>query len=247
VRDLSPIQDAFGREVYDYWRGDTRAREIVERNDGYIDTGFGPKTYFATFKNWPIHERKAIRLARGRVLDIGCGAGRCLLYLQEKGHDVVGIDNSPLAVFVTRKRGAKKALVRSITQISPELGTFDTILMYGNNFGLFGSFSRARWLLRKMYHMTSKNARIIAGTTDPYQTTLPEHLAYHKRNRRRGRMSGQLRLRIRYFKYCTPWFDYLLASQDEVKQILDGTGWEIRRIFKSPGLSYCAVIEKVGK
>ena len=247
MANLSSIQDAFGREIYDYWRGDTTACEIVERDDGYIDAGFGPKAYFAPFKDWPMHERKAIRLARGRVLDVGCGAGRCVLYLQEKGHRVVGIDISPLAIFVTRQRGAKKAVIRSVTQIAPDLGLFDTILMYGNNFGLFGSFSRARWLLRRLYHVTTQNARIIAGSTDPYRTTLPEHLAYHKRNRRRGRMSGQLRLRIRYFKYCTPWFDYLLASQDEVKQILDGTGWGIHRFFDSPGPMYCAVIEKAGK
>ncbi|NQT82293.1 class I SAM-dependent methyltransferase, partial [bacterium] len=79
-----------------------------------------------------------MRLARGKVLDIGCGAGRNSLYLQQKGLDVLGIDLSPLAIMVCQLRGFKKARVMSITEVDSRLGTFDTIVMYGNNFGLFG-------------------------------------------------------------------------------------------------------------
>jgi len=237
-------QDAYGREIYDYFLGRRDIYEIVERDDGYIDLSSGPRAYFAEYQDWPVYHKKGIGYARGRVLDIGCGAGRCLLYLQKKGHHVVGIDNSPLAIKTCKKRGADKVLVRSITQIGPDLGIFDTIVMYGNNFGLFGSFNRARWLLRRMHRMTSDKARIIAESLDPYGTTLPEHLAYHRRNRRRGRMSGQLRIRIRYNKSTTPYFDYLLVSKKEMSKILDGTGWRIARFIDSKGPMYVAVIEK---
>ena len=67
--------------------------------------------------------------------------------------------------------------------------------------------------------MTSEDARVIAWSTDPYQTTEPLHLQYHRLNRRRGRMSGQLRIRMRYQKYATPWFDYLLVSTEEMQDI----------------------------
>ena len=46
-------------------------------------------------------------------------------------------------------------------------------------------------------------ARIIAHGTDPYGTTDPVHLAYHRRNRERGRLGGQLRLRLRYRMLAT--------------------------------------------
>jgi len=65
------------------------------------------------------------------------------LYLQEKGFDVTGIDVSPLAVEVCRLRGLKKVQNLPITKVTSELGVFDTIVMFGNNFGLFGSFKRA--------------------------------------------------------------------------------------------------------
>lgn len=243
---LKAKEDAYGQEIYAYWRGETRIIEAVERDDGYLAFSSGPRSYFIDYADWPKHQKQAIRFARGRVLDIGCGAGRCLLYLRRKGLDVAGLDNSPLAARVCRERGIDKVFVRSITQIGPDMGTFDTIIMMGNNFGLFGSFDRARRLLRAMHRMTTPNARIIVESTDPYDTVLKEHLRYHRYNRRRRRMAGQSRIRVRFRTYISPWFDYLLVSVDEMRAILDGTGWKIARLFPCNGPFYCAVIEKDG-
>ena len=63
-------------------------------------------------------------------------------------------------------------------------------------------------------------------------------------NRKKGRMSGQARIRIRYKKRATSWFDYLLVSQDEMKNILKGTGWQVKRLIESEGPVYTAIIEK---
>ena len=181
---------------------------------------------------------------KGHVLDIGCGAGRVSLFLQEKGFTVMGIDNSPLAVKACQKRGIKDVKNIAIEKISQRLGIFDTIIMYGNNFGLFASMKKARSLLKKMHKMTSGEATIIAETADPYQTKVPEHLEYHKLNKKRGRMAGQLRLRVRYKKYKTPFFDYLLVSVDELKRILKGTGWYLLKKYDSGAAPYVAVIKK---
>ena len=76
-------KDAYGQEVWAFFKGE-EAKEIVERSDGYIDLSERPENYFAEFKDWPKTEKKAIKLARGRVLDIEAGAGRNSLYLQKK-------------------------------------------------------------------------------------------------------------------------------------------------------------------
>ena len=117
--------------------------------------------------------------------------------------------------------------------------------MLGNNFGLFANPQRARRLLRRLGRMTSKDARIIAETLDPYNTDEPSHLTYHERNRRRGRMPGQIRMRIRYRQYRSPWFDYLFVSKDEMHTIVEGTGWTITRFFDSGDSLYVAMMEKV--
>lgn len=235
--------DAFGRAMYDRYRGKSLC-EIIERDDGYIDASAIDTLYFAEYRDWPVYERRAIQLARGKVLDIGCGAGRAALYLQKKGLNVLGIDVSPLVLKVCRLRGLRKTKLLSITQLTRRLGVFDTLLMYGNNFGLVGNSTRARWLLRRFHRMTTPDARIIAETLDPYQTKERHHRDYHERNRRRGRMPGQVRIRERYQRDATPYFDYLFVSRKELAAILDGTGWHIARIFASHGPIYVAVLEK---
>jgi SAM-dependent methyltransferase len=244
---LKDIQDAFGHEMFDCFIDEkqrNRIVEIVERDDGYIEATGGPVRYFSEYKKWPPYYKKAIKYARGRVLDIGCGAGRHAVYLQKKGLDVVGIDYSPLAIEVCQRRGLRDARVLPINQISARLGTFDTVIMMGNNFGLFGSFNDARRLLKKLDRITSGKGRIIAETIDVYQTDSPDHLSYHEFNRQRGRMGGQVRLKVRYKKYATPWFDYLLVSKDEMADILEGTDWKISRFIDSPGPAYIAIIDK---
>ncbi|MFB3895631.1 MAG: class I SAM-dependent methyltransferase [bacterium] len=235
-------QDAYGQHFYHYLKTKT-GFEIVERDDEYID--IAPiQGYFAEYKDWPNHVKQGMKYVRGKVLDIGCGAGRHSLYLQKKGFDVLGTDISPMAIKVCKLRGLKKTKVVSIDKLSSNLGIFDTILMQGNNFGLFGSFKRARRLLKKLYRMTSDTARIIAETNDVYQTTDPDHLGYQNYNRKRGRMPGQIRLRIRYKKYCTSWIDYLMVSKKELNQILIGTGWKLSRTIDSKGSQYIAILAK---
>jgi hypothetical protein len=160
--------------------------EVVERDDGCVFTG-EPAWYLAPFRAWWSQERRAMRFVRGRVLDLGCGAGRVGLHLQSRGHEVVGIDVSPLAVEIARQRGL--ADVR--------LGTFDSAVGVDERF---------------------------------------------ERNRKRGRMAGVERLRVRYRQYATPWYDVLFASREEVAWLAQGTGWVTRR-FVDDGAGYVAVLE----
>jgi len=219
--------------------------DLVERDDGFIAPGSpSSSAYVDPHRAWPECERHAIKHARGRVLDIGVGAGRHAIYLQERGHDVLGTDVSPLALKVARERGLRKTRAMPITKISRALGVFDTILMLGNNFGLMTDVTRCRWLLHRFKSMMPRDGRIIASTTDVYATDDKAHLVYHRMNRKRGRMSGQIRMRIRYRQYCTPWFDYLMVSLKEMEQLIEGTGWRIAYHYEGPGAFYAVVLER---
>jgi SAM-dependent methyltransferase len=240
---MSRHDDAFGHLIHDFHCG-IPAREIIERDDGLIDVSSGPVAYFTEYRDWPGSEQQAVDLAHGRVLDIGCGAGRHALYLQGKGLDVVGIDISPLAVRTCRDRGLRDARVLGITQVSSRLGRFDTILMMGSNFGLLGGMRRARWLLGRFRSITSDEALIIAESADPHDTVKPCHLAYHRCNLERGRMPGQVRIRVRYQTLIGEWFDYLKVSRDEMKMVIEGTGWRVARFLPDTGTVYSGVLEQ---
>lgn len=242
--NYSGRQDAFGHLLNDYLNGNKSAIAIIERDDGMINHGGDTGGYFAEFRGWPRHEKLAMHYARGRVLDIGCGAGRVLLHLQKKGFDCVGIDNSRLVVKVSRTRGARDVRLRSLAQIDSSLGIFDTVIMFGNTFGLNGNPRTARWWLRKMLGVTSDWGRILAESFDPYQTDMPEHHEYHRMNRRRGRPAGQARVRVRYHRFSTPWLDLLLLSQKEFTRLVKGTGWKIDRFVEAGPPRYVAVLAK---
>jgi SAM-dependent methyltransferase len=239
---LTRRQDAFGGALLDHLQG--RAGEaFVERSDGLLET-LHVGTYFTEHKDWSPLEQRALTHACGRVLDLGCGAGRHALYLQARGLEVVGIDNSPGAVETCRRRGLKEARVLAVAQVSRRLGVFDTILMLGNNFGLMENPRRARWLLRRFDAITSPRAGIIAQTLDPYRTSNPSHRRYHRVNRAAGRMGGQIRLRVRYRLLATPWFDYLFVSRAELGNLLRGSRWLVERYIQSEGPIYFAILTK---
>jgi len=239
-RPLEDHQDAFGHALMDHLGGQGGS-EIIERSDGHIDLSAGAEVYFSEPRG---AQRAVVERATGRVLDIGCGAGRYALHLQERGDEVTAIDASPLAVEVCRKRGLRDACALTIAQIDVSLGTFNTILMLGNNFGLFGSRAGAKRLLRRFARVVSENGKIIAETLDPYDTHDPSHLAYHAHNLARARMGGQIRMRVRYKQFRTPWFDYLFVSLAELEEIVTGTGWVIAEIIRESGPGYVAVLSK---
>jgi len=83
---LKNKNDAFGVAIYDWYLGDN-SEELASK---------GCRTWFSEYDNWFEREKKAIKLVKGEVLDIGCAAGRHSLYLQNKGHKVMAVDNSPL-------------------------------------------------------------------------------------------------------------------------------------------------------
>jgi SAM-dependent methyltransferase len=238
-------QDAYGAQLLAQLKGRAPTAEIIERDDGYIATGSERGSYFQEYEQWPADEQRAVQFARGRVLDIGCGAGRHALYLQQQGRDVTGIDASAGAIKVCKARGLRKALTRPIADIDKfGRASFDSVVMLGNNFGLFGSRLNTKRLLKKLDRITSDDARIIAGTRNPYATSDPDHLGYQRWNRQRGRMSGQIRMRVRFGNAISPWFDYLLVSPDEMKQILDGTGWRIEEFLGADRPVYYAILGK---
>ncbi len=242
---MKVTEDAYGQQLQAQYQSQTATAEIIERDDNYIDTGSKAGLYFLEYEQWSSTEKQAVAFAKGRVLDIGCGAGRHSLYLQRKGFDVTAIDNSPGAVEVCQLRGLKNAIVRPIAKVDEFApNSFDTILMLGNNFGLFGDSNNAKLLLEKLSRVTSPEALIIAGTRNPYQTDSTDHLEYHELNRQRGRMPGQIRMRVRYRRAVGEWFDYLFVSPEEMEAIVAKTAWKIKDFIEGEEPDYIALIGK---
>lgn len=234
--------ELFAQAMLDRWLG-KRAVAVIERDDGRRNAS-DLALYLAPADKWPALEHDAMKEVRGRVLDVGGGPGRHSLYLQRKGVRVVAIDPSPTQVALARVRGVREVYQASVSRLPRGLGTFDTILMMGNNLGLAGDVPKMRAFLRDAREITSRRGRIVGHTRMP--GTTPEHLPYIRRNVARGRPAGRITLRIRYGGRVGDWFDLLLISPDHLARIAHESGWELAKVIwaSGPPDQYVAVLEK---
>jgi SAM-dependent methyltransferase len=206
--------------------------EVLEREDGFTQLGAGPDVYLSPYRDWPAAERKSIRHMRGRVLDVGCGAGRLSLELQKRGVGVVGLDASPLAAEAATVRGVDEVWSMSLEALGERIESFESVVLFGNNFGIFETPRRAHQMLLHLANVTKPGTRIFAESTNPYFGGAPAmDRSYYHRNKTLGRSPGQLKLRYHYGHLVGPWFRWLYVSQREMRSILTDTGWRLERVL----------------
>ena len=236
------MKDPFGEALLAHFKGEPSDHQ-TERDDGFIRE-VDASMYFQGYDEWPEHEREAMLEAKGKVLDLGLGAGRHCLWLQETGHEAVGIDLSPLAVEVSRMRGVRDCRVMDMTTLDFPEASFDTVLMMGANLGIAGDIPEIRGVLEGIDRVTAPDAIIIGSTRDPLRTEEPAHLAYHEMNRRRGKPPGFVTLRINFRGQSSDWFDFLMMGEGLLAEVLEPTNWETSRVYGSGNGGYFAILTK---
>jgi len=244
IRDAYAVRTGRGPRPLAGGRVPRPVIEVIERDDGLINGALADH-YLDEPAEWQPHDHRALRLCRGHVLDIGVGAGRTAIEIQRRGMAVTGLDTSRGAIEVARRRGLRDTVLNTIDAYAVAGARYDTFLLLGNNLGLLESRQRAPIFLDALARLANPGARIIAQGTDPYGTTDPVHVSYHRRNRERGRLGGQLRLRLRYRMLATEWFDYLNCSIEELSALLTGTRWRLKSIDDEDRPYYLAVMELI--
>ncbi len=236
--------DLFAQALWRFYRTG-RATLRIERDDGYIDTE-DVSWYLTGYRDFLPIEKQALKSARGRVLDIGCGAGRHALYFQRRGLEVVGIDTSPRMVELARARGVRDVRVANACGRLPfRDGEFDTVILLGNNLGICGTPPQFRRMLRELHRITSRRGRIL-GTTRQPSTTNPVHRRYIRRNVEEGRAIGQIRIRLVFDHTRGAWFTLLLLAPTDLMQLAMQEDWELSQVFPRENFEagYAAVMEK---
>ena len=127
---------------------------------------------FRSFDQMPRLEQKALETARGRVLDIGAGAGCHALALQERGVEVKAIDISPFSCEAMRLRGVRDVQCTSLFSplFSPSESAcpvgFDTILLLMNGTGIAGKVSRLPMLLMRLRDLLAAGGQVLVDSSD---------------------------------------------------------------------------------
>ncbi len=161
---LSPNNDPMGAAIRDYQSKGKASRLRVLSS--MFDEDEMPVTHlFRTFNQMPRLEQKALSMAKGRVLDIGAGAGCHALALQERGLEVKAIDISPLSCEVMKERGVKDA--ECVNLFNPQLqGKYDTLLLLMNGTGIAGKLNRLSMLLNRLKELLAEGGQILIDSSD---------------------------------------------------------------------------------
>jgi len=215
--------------------------ELTERDDGVLAVG-PADFYLAGPPEWPDCEQRAAGRLDGRVLDVGAGAGRVALLLQERGIRVTALDTSPGAAEVCRRRGVREAVCATVDQQLATGERYDCFALFGNNLGLLGSREHAPVMLDTLAAMARPGARIVGLGADPPARPGPVTEAYAERNQRAGRLPGQRRLRSRFQELATGWFDFLWCTAAELERLAAGSRWRLAEVDQPDGSSYAATL-----
>jgi len=120
---------------------------------------------------------------------------------------------------------------------------FDTIVMYGNNFGILGDDESIIKMLQTLHRITTDEGIILAGSGDVENTDMQVHLDYHQLNLERGRPKGLVKMRVKYKDLVSDWVDLRLATPVEMEYLAEQSGWKLERKYQN-GVPYVGVLVK---
>ena len=164
INTLTEREDPMGAAIRDYHR-QGKSPQLKVLSTLFDDDEMPVAHLFRSYHEMPPLEQRALNEVRGKVLDVGAGAGCHALALQERGLDVTAVDISPLSCETMKERGvANVECVNIFNQRFQE--RFDTLLLLMNGTGIAGKLSRLPQLLSRLKQLMNPGAQILIDSSD---------------------------------------------------------------------------------
>jgi SAM-dependent methyltransferase len=241
------MKDVLGAAITDYYQHTSTGKLWVHNK-------YGPKeempvgVYFRDMKDMPELEWIALQQCRGRVLDIGAGAGSHALALQKMGLDITALEISPLSASVMKGRGVEKVIHADFFQLNPgplnapgrdggaggtfaTTGGYDTLLLLMNGIGLAGTLSGLRRFLAKARTLLLPGGQLVFDSSDVaylYDGAPPAMPDYY----------GEVLYQYEYKRQRSDWFKWLFIDRKTLKNIVLEEGWQLEVICEDPWDQY---------
>ena len=235
---MNSKMDPMGRAIAEYYK-DKKASRLRVFSPMFEEDEIPLTTLYRSYKSMPEIEQKALDMAKGRVLDVGAGAGCHSLVMQERGLDVTAIDISPLSVETMKERGVKKVLEQNFLTME---GQFDTILMLMNGIGIVGTLERMPEFFKQLDKILAPGGQVLCDSSDisyVFETEdgiieLPDNMSYY----------GEHSFQMQYKDTIGEPFDWLYIDADTLKEKAGRSGYAVEVVAEGEHYDYLARITK---
>jgi|WetSurMetagenome_2_1015567.scaffolds.fasta_scaffold00565_2 SAM-dependent methyltransferase len=230
-----------GRALADFAGGETDARLILRRDDGF-ESELPIGIFFSDISSFSRLDVAALAMCRGKILDVGAGAGRHSLELQNRGFEVVAVDVCPGAVDVMRKRGVKQIECVDVRSLRNQ--SYDTILLLMHGIGIAETEKGSGDFLKGLSALLNPGGRILMTAIDVRRTDDPVHLDYQKNLVEKGKYRGDIRLRLEYEGDIAPWYNWVQLDPDACAAACEGAALGFSLVEQNPSGEYLAELVK---
>ena len=215
------MQDILGQAMTAYYQRKSAAKL-------WVNNRYGPreempvKIYFRNSNDMPELEWVALQQCRGKILDIGAGAGSHALALQQLGQEVTALDISPKLTGLMEKRGVKKVVCKDFFELTG--GRYDTLLLLMNGIGLAGTLDGLRRFLKKARRLLRPGGQLIFDSSDIaylYKGRPPKGPDYY----------GALFYQYEYRRQQSAWFQWLFIDPKTLRKIAAEEGWKVEPVY----------------
>ncbi len=216
-----------GAALRDFFAGRADAEVIVRDEDGEEERT-PARVFFREPDEFSALDEAALALCRGRVLDVGAGAGCHSLALQARSIAVTALDVAPDAVEVMRQRGILDARCGDVFTFAGE--RFDTLLMLMNGIGLVGTLDGLDRFLADAPRLLTDGGQMLLDSFDPGPPDPAQP----------GQYAGEMRFQLEYRGVCGAYYPFVFLDFETLRRHAEEAGWRCESIWQEEEGHYLA-------
>lgn len=224
--------DPMGRAIAEYFKN-KKASKLRVFSPMFEEDEIPLPTLFRSYKAMPEIEKKALDMAKGKVLDVGAGAGCHSLILQERGIDVTAIDISPMSVETMKQRGIKNVAEQDFFTLDGQ--TYDTILMLMDGIGIVGTLERMPEFFKHLDKILAPGGQLLCDSSDisyVFDGDIPDDMGYY----------GEQSFQMQYKDTIGEPFPWLYIDADTLREVSETNGYMVEVIAEGEHYDYLARI-----
>ncbi len=225
------MKDIHGLAILDYYKRKQNSPLLL--HNSYDEPEEMPvEVFFREEIDLTTLEHLALIECKGKVLDVGAGAGAMSLILESRGFDVIALENSPGCVEVMKMSGVSNVVYSDFMDHKEK---YDTLLLLMNGIGLAGSLSNVPKFLEKCVKLLNEGGQILLDSSDI------SYLYEDESEQPKGYL-GNIRYKYEYNGNIGQWFDWVYVRQQELIDTCSSMGINCEILMTDENDQYLACL-----